>query len=71
MNRRLTDESAPFRTIQEAARLTGLSQGFIRAGVRAGSVPHIRAGTTYLVNVPLFLSQMEREAAANGGGGET
>ena len=60
------DGGAVFRTIAETARLTGLSQSFIRAGVRAGTIPAIRVGGgangTYFIDVALFLEQLHADA---------
>ncbi len=61
------DGGAPFRSIAETARLTGLSQGYIRTGVRAGTIPAIRVGSggnaPYFVDVYRFLEQLHAEAA--------
>ena len=59
--RRNYDPSTPFQTINETARITGLSASFIRAGCKAGTIPHIktRGGKEYRVNVPLFRQQLE------------
>ena len=69
MNRRMNDNSVPYQTIDATARLTGLSRDYIRRGVKAGRIPFIRASgsdnSAYMVNVPLFLSQLEKEAAGN------
>ena len=48
----------PFQKIAEACRTTGLSQFYLRRGCRDGTIPHVRSGTTYLVNVPLLLQQL-------------
>lgn len=67
-----TDLSAPFQTIGNTARITGISQFEIRRGVRAGLIPFIRRGSgnaPYLVNVPAYLRQLEEEAQANLKGG--
>lgn len=48
-----------FLSIKAAAQATGLSQIFLRAGCRDGSVPHIRAGVKYLINLPLLLAQLD------------
>lgn len=48
----------PFQRIPQACTTTGLSQHFLRAGCKDGSVPHIRSGQTYLVNVPALLRQL-------------
>ena len=65
------DAAAPYQTIDNASRLTGLSRDFIRRGVKAGRIPFIRGGSgnsAYMVNVPLFLRQLETEATANATG---
>ena len=48
----------PCQRIPQACTTTGLSQHFLRAGCKDGSVPHIRSGQTYLVNVPALLRQL-------------
>ena len=48
----------PFQKIAEASKTTGLSQYFLRNGCKDGSVPHIRSGTIYLVNVPALLKKL-------------
>ena len=66
--KRQTDSNAPFQTIDATSRITGLSRDYIRRGVKEGRVPHIRGGSgnsAYMVNVPLFLKQLEAEASAN------
>ena len=68
MNRRQSDSGAPFQTIDATARITGLSRDFIRRGVKAGKIPYIRGGSgnaPYLVHLPLFMKQLEAEAAAS------
>lgn len=51
-----------FVTIKDAAIETGLSQYSIRLGCRAGSVPHIKRGEKYLINMPLFRRQLDGES---------
>ena len=57
----------PFQKIAEACKTTGLSQYFLRKGCRAGTIPHVKSGGTYYINVPALLRQLgaesEREAA--------
>ena len=65
MPKRRIDLSAPYQSINGAARITGLAAGFIRAGCKAGTIPHIRAGQDYRICMPLFLSQLEAESAGN------
>lgn len=50
--------SPPFQKIPEACKTTGLSQYFLRRGCRDGSVPCVKSGTVYLVNVPKLLKQL-------------
>lgn len=51
-----------FLSINEAATVTGLSRDFLRAGCKAGSIPHVRSGVKYLINLPLLLERLsERE----------
>lgn len=58
---------APFQKIPEAARSTGLSTYFLRRGVRDGSVPHVKSGTVYLVNIPALLRKLDAESSAQAG----
>lgn len=48
----------PFQKIPEACKTTGLSQYFLRRGCRNGTVPCVRSGTVYLVNVPKLLREL-------------
>ena len=54
----------PFQKIPEAAKTTGLSTYFLRRGIRDGTVPHIKSGTVYLVNVPALLRRLDVESTA-------
>lgn len=58
------NKAAPFQRLKDASRTTGLSQSFLRMGCRDGSVPHIKSGTVYLVNVPALLRKLEAESEA-------
>lgn len=48
----------PFQKIPQASKTTGLSQYFLRNGCKDGTIPHIRSGTVYLVNVPALLKKL-------------
>lgn len=48
----------PFVSIADAAMITGLSQCYIRKGVRAGTIEHITCGSNYKVNLPRLLDQL-------------
>ena len=47
----------PFQKIHDAHKTTGLSIYFLRKGCRDGSIPCIKSGTTYYINVPALLAQ--------------
>lgn len=47
----------PFQKIVQAAATTGLSRGYLRSGCKEGTVPHIKSGTTYFINVPALLEK--------------
>lgn len=66
------DAAAPFQTIDNAARITGLSRDFIRTGVKAGRIAYVRNGgsnAAYMISMPRLLAQLDAEAAANCGAG--
>lgn len=49
-----------FITINQAAKITGLSQYFIRQSVRDGSIPSIQCGTKYMIHTDKMLSALEK-----------
>ena len=59
-----TKQATPFMKIGAASRATGLSQYFLRQGCKDGTVPHIKSGTVYLVNVAKLLRQLDAEGGA-------
>lgn len=71
MPRRAFDPVAPYQGITSAARITGISAGAIRAGCKAGTIPHIMVGAEYRVCMRLFLQQLEAEATASLKGART
>ena len=56
--------TVPFQKIAEACKTTGLSQYFLRQGCKDGTIPHIRSGSTYYINVPELLGQLDADGAA-------
>lgn len=68
MAKRTFDKSAPYQSIRGAAEITGLSMCSIRAGCRSGKIPVVMCGSEYRIAMPLFLRQLENEAAASLGG---
>ena len=58
----MTKGYTPFLRIKDAAAVTGLSQFYLRKGCRDGSIPHITSGTTYFINLPALLRQLDAES---------
>ena len=58
----------PFQKIADAVKTTGLSAYFLRQGCRDGSVPHVKSGGTYYVNVAALLRKLDAESNEAGGG---
>lgn len=63
------DRNAVFQSCRGAASITGLSVKYIRAGCADGTIPHIRIGSDYRINMPLFLSQLNNASAGKIEGG--
>jgi hypothetical protein len=47
--------------IPDACRATGLSQFFLRKGCKDGTIPHVKSGKVYFINVPKLLEQLNQE----------
>lgn len=56
--------TTPYQKIALASRTTGLSQYYLRKGCKDGTIPHIRSGTTYYINIPALLEQITHGGAA-------
>ena len=65
MPKRTFNRDAPYQSIRNAAEITGLAQGFIRAKCKSGKIPCLRVGQEYRICMKLFLQQLEGESAAN------
>lgn len=59
MKKTNVNTAAPFQRITAAARITGLSTYFLRKGCKDGSVPCLLSGTTYYINIPRLLEQLD------------
>lgn len=57
------ENNRPYQKITDACKTTGLSQYFLRNGCKDGSIPHIRSGATYYINVPALLEKLKAEAS--------
>ena len=55
----------PFQKITEACKTTGLSQYFLRQGCKDGTIPHIKSGGVYYINVQALLEQLGQTEQAN------
>lgn len=63
---RAQSANPPFQKIEDAVRTTGLSSWFLRRGCRDGSIPCVRSGRTYFINVPGLLEQLGIGGDADG-----
>ena len=55
------EQQTPYQKIKEACKTTGLSQYFLWQGCKAGTIPHIKSGPTYYINVPALLKKLGAE----------
>ena len=55
----------PYQKIPEACKTTGLSQYFLRQGCKNNTIPHIKSGPTYYIDVPSLLEKLRTQACAN------
>lgn len=44
--------------IKEASQATGLSMYYLRNGCKDGTVPCIKSGTVYFINVPRLMEKL-------------
>lgn len=56
----------PFQKIADAVKTTGLSAYFLRQGCKDGSVPHVKSGGTYYINIPGLLRKLGAEPTLEG-----
>ena len=54
---RKVDLNAPFQSVKNTARITGLSTYFLRKGCKEGTIPFIMCGSEYRINVPRLREQ--------------
>lgn len=62
MRPKVINRDAPYQSPTHAAYISGFSVWYIRQGCKTGTIPHIRVGRDYRVNMPLWLEQMEHES---------
>ena len=63
----MTGDNPAFVSIKKFCELSGLSQFYIRQRVRAGTLPFIRSGNTYLINASAALEVLDAESRKGGG----
>lgn len=57
-----TKTTTPFLRIKDAANATGLSQYYLRRGCQDGTIPHIKSGSTYFINMSAMLAKLNVES---------
>lgn len=56
----------PYMKIKDACAVTGLSMFYLRQGCKDGTVPHIRSGATYYINVPALIQKLDEQSRDGG-----
>ena len=56
--------TVPFQKIAEACKTTGLSQYYLRQGCKDGTIPHIKSGGVYYINIPALLKTLDKDTDA-------
>ncbi len=51
-------EKTPFMKINDACKHTGLSKYYLRTGCKNGTIPHIKSGDVYYINIPELMRQL-------------
>lgn len=59
--------TVPFQKIAEACKSTGLSQYFLRKGCKNGTIPHVKSGGVYYINVPALMDALEQRQTRSTG----
>lgn len=50
-----------FHTVDQTAKITGLSKWYLRQGLKAGTIPHIRNGKRIFINLPQLLAELDEQ----------
>ena len=51
-----------FMTISETVAATGFSKRFIRTGIKNGTIPFIKSGNRFLINVPRLIEDLDNQS---------
>ena len=54
--------STTFQKIHDASKSTGLCQYYLRDGCKNGSIPCIKSGKVYFIDVPALLDKLRAQA---------
>ena len=54
----MIENNVRFQKIPEACKSTGLSKYFLRNGCKNGTIPHVRSGSVYYVDVEALLKKL-------------
>lgn len=55
--------TVPFQKIAEACKTTGLSQYYLRQGCKDGTIPHVKSGGVYYINIPALMEALGEKQA--------
>lgn len=56
--------TVPFQKIAEACKTTGLSQYYLRQGCKDGTIPLVKSGGVYYINIPALLKTLDKDTDA-------
>lgn len=59
---RKINKDARYQSIRVGADITGLSAHYLRQGCKDGTIPHIRVGRDYRIDMELFSKQLTNES---------
>ena len=62
----MKSEHPAFESIKAFSKTSGLSTFYIRKRVRESSLPCLRSGTVYLINVSAALEVLDKESRGEG-----
>lgn len=61
MKKRDYDPAQRYQTIENACKTTGLSKYYLRNRCKAGTIPFVKAGRAYMIDIPALYKTLERE----------
>lgn len=67
MNKKVFNPDAVYQSISNTARITGMSQKWLRSKVKSGELKHIMVGSEYRVNMPALWQYLDELATVKEG----